>query len=192
MAPPRSKEAKERQLAGLKYKKRTAEVPKVQEQDKTEGLILIREQNTAEHVPEAVKLKALALLAEGKGLVYTANELQLHTHTLCKIRDYALDSDPVFSAAYFAKSAASQLRRFTTRGLDRMIDEVGEMGINQLPVAVAICLDKLSAMQANQGNNLEGSGISMTFNAPVQFNDSLKGLLSAPKAQVIEAKQDAP
>ena len=192
MAPPRSKEAKERQLAGLKYRKRTAEVPNVQDSDKGDGVPLRTDITTTEHVPDTLRVKGLAMLAEGRGLVFTARELGLHPHTLTKIREDALDSDPAFAQAYFAKSAAGQLRRFTTRGLDRMINEVDDMTLASLPVAVGICLDKLSAMQANQGSNLEGSGISMTFNAPVQFNDSLKGLLSTPKTQVIDAKSVNP
>ena len=187
MAPPRSKEAKERQLAGLECGKATRFGAKVQESDKKEALS-VQFQHTGELVPDSLRTKALAMLVEGKGINAVANELQLGCHTVSAIKDRAVEHDPIFAAAWFQRNMTMKMRRFAERGIDRMIEEVDEMSLASLPVGVAIAIDKLAVLNANQGSNLEGSGISMTFNAPVQFNDSLKGLLSSPKTQVIDPK----
>ena len=188
MAPPRSKEAKERQMAGLECGKATRFGAKVQETDKREELVVQSYNPTGELIPDSLKVKALAMLVEGKGINAVANELQLGGHTVEALKNRAVENDPIFAAAWFQRNMTMKMRRFAERGLDRMIEEVDEMSLASLPVGVAIAIDKLAVLNANQGSNLEGSGISMTFNAPVQFNDSLKGLLSAPKAQVIDAK----
>lgn len=192
MPPPRSKEAKERQLAGLECGKATRFGAKVQESDKREGLVVQAHNPTGEMVPDSLRVKALAMLVEGKGINAVANELQLGCHTVSAIKDRAVEHDPIFAAAWFQRNMTMKMRKFAENGVDRMINEVDEMSLGSLCVGVAIAIDKLAVLNANQGSNLEGSGVSMTFNAPVQFNDSLKGLLSAPKAQVIDAKQDAP
>lgn len=102
--------------------------------------------STGEKVPEDVKKSVLEALRSGTGMVAVAHEHGLSTHTVSAIRDKAEENDPAFNLAAWKKSTAATLSHFAAKGSQRLVDEVDNMPLASLPIAVAIAIDKITAL----------------------------------------------
>lgn len=102
--------------------------------------------STGEKVPEDVKQSVLAALRSGTGMVAVANEYGLSTHTVAAIRDKAEESDPAFNLAAWKKSTAATLSRFVSKGASKLEEQVEQIPLASLPIAIAIAIDKIQAL----------------------------------------------
>jgi len=85
--------------------------------------------------------RCVELLAGGMGLLRIARLLRVHHRTVAAVRD----REP--GALDIAKqSLRAHLRTAIALGAERLADEMGELATAQLPVATAILVDKLAAL----------------------------------------------
>lgn len=102
--------------------------------------------STGEKVPEDVKQSVLAALRSGTGMVAVAQEHGLSTHTVSAIRDKAEDADPSFNLTAWKKSTAATLSRFVSKGATKLEEQVEQIPLANLPIAIAIAIDKIQAL----------------------------------------------
>jgi transposase-like protein len=102
--------------------------------------------STGEKVPEEIKKSVLEALRSGTGMVAVANEHGLSTHTVAAIRDKAEENDPSFNLAAWKKSTAATLSRFVSKGATKLEEQVEQIPLASLPIAIAIAIDKIQAL----------------------------------------------
>ena len=102
--------------------------------------------SSGEAVPQEVKEKVLAALKAGNGMVAVAQEYGLSTHTVSAIRDRAEDADPSFNLAAWKRSTAATLSRFVSKGATKLEEQVEQIPLANLPIAIAIAIDKIQAL----------------------------------------------
>lgn len=102
--------------------------------------------STGDKVPEEVKQSVLAALRSGTGMVAVAQEHGLSTHTVSAIRDKAEDGDPSFNLTAWKKSTAATLSRFVSKGATKLEEQVEQIPLANLPIAIAIAIDKIQAL----------------------------------------------
>jgi transposase-like protein len=102
--------------------------------------------STGDKVPEEVKQSVLAALRSGTGMVAVAQEHGLSTHTVSAIRDKAEDGDPSFNLTAWKKSTAATLSRFVSKGATKLEEQVEQIPLASLPIAIAIAIDKIQAL----------------------------------------------
>lgn len=102
--------------------------------------------STGEKVPEDIKKSVLEALRAGTGMVAVANEHGLSTHTVAAIRDRAEENDPSFNLAAWKKSTAATLSRFVSKGATKLEEQVEQIPLASLPIAIAIAIDKIQAL----------------------------------------------
>ena len=102
--------------------------------------------STGEKVPEEIKKSVLEALRSGTGMVAVANEHGLSTHTVAAIRDEAEENDPSFNLAAWKKSTAATLSRFVSKGATKLEEQVEQIPLASLPIAIAIAIDKIQAL----------------------------------------------
>jgi len=102
--------------------------------------------STGEKVPEEIKKSVLEALRSGTGMVAVANEHGLSTHTVAAIRDKAEENDPSFNLAAWKKSTAATLSRFLSKGATKLEEQVEQIPLASLPIAIAIAIDKIQAL----------------------------------------------
>ena len=102
--------------------------------------------STGDKVPEDVKQSVLAALRSGTGMVAVAQEHGLSTHTVSAIRDKAEDADPSFNLTAWKKSTAATLSRFVSKGATKLEEQVEQIPLANLPIAIAIAIDKIQAL----------------------------------------------
>ena len=102
--------------------------------------------HTGENLPDEVKQEVLAYLKEGNGVVATAKKFELSTHIVTALREKAEEGDPAFNLAAWKKQTAATLSHFAAKGSKRLVDEVDNMPLASLPIAIAVAIDKIQAL----------------------------------------------
>lgn len=102
--------------------------------------------SSGEAVPKEVKEQVLAALRSGTGMVAVAQEFGLSTHTVSAIRDRAEEVDPSFNLTAWKRSTAATLSRFVSKGATKLEEQVEQIPLANLPIAIAIAIDKIQAL----------------------------------------------
>lgn len=111
-----------------------------------EKLATTSNRHTGEQVPDDVKAKVLAYLKDGNGIAATAKEFSLGVNTVQALRSKAEDGDAEFNLAAWKKQTAATLSHFAAKGSKRLVEEVDNMPLASLPIAIAVAIDKIQAL----------------------------------------------
>ena len=102
--------------------------------------------HTGEQVPDDIKKEVLAYLKDGNGMAAAAKEFGLSVNTVQALRRNAEDVDAEFNLAAWKKSTAATLSHFASKGSKRLVDEIDNMPLASLPIAIAVAIDKIQAL----------------------------------------------
>ena len=104
--------------------------------------------HNGEKVPEEVKALVIESIKAGHGIVATAQKLDLAPSTVTAIRNAAEDADPELGLSLWKRSTAATLRHFVSRGAERLVSEIEQIPLANLPIALAVCIDKIQALNS--------------------------------------------
>lgn len=97
-------------------------------------------------IPPKKKAEIEKLLAEGMSSNQISQELSTSRNTVHAIRDQMEDTGK-FDLGTWKKQTVSNLAKFVNRGSTRLEAEVDNIPAGQLPLALAIAIDKIMALQ---------------------------------------------
>lgn len=114
------------------------------------------------------KYQAIAsALAEGMGVRQIARAFHVHTQTVRAVR--MREAEPI---ANEKQATAKLLRRFARMGAERLIEEIDEIHVDKLPLAIAIATDKAQLLDGEATARLE----TVKSFDPNQWNELLSRL----------------
>ena len=102
--------------------------------------------HTGDGIPTEKKAKIQQLLTEGMSANQIAQELQTSRNTVHAIRDKMEDAGK-FELGTWKKQTVASLAKFVSKGSSRLEQEVDNIPAGQLPLALAIAIDKIIALQ---------------------------------------------
>lgn len=94
------------------------------------------------NVPSPVKKIAEKLIIEGKSCEETAKLVSLRKSTVVSIRQQ-MESDGKLELGSWKREVAGLLGEFVQKGATRLLDNVENIPVGQLPMALAIAIDKV-------------------------------------------------
>lgn len=87
-----------------------------------------------------------SMLADGTSIKQIADELQASRNTVAAVRDDMEDAGK-FDLGTWKKQTIGSLSKFVSKGSSRLEKEVENIPAGQLPLAIAIAIDKIMALQ---------------------------------------------
>jgi len=102
--------------------------------------------NTGQNLPEEVRLAVIKDLKEGLGVRVVSEKYGVSTHAVTALRNSAEDADSEFNIAAWKKTTANTLSHFVSKGSKRLVDEVDNIPLASLPIAIAVAVDKIAAL----------------------------------------------
>ena len=93
-----------------------------------------------------VRNKIIDMLKQGAGVTHIQRQTGVNKHTIIAIRNAAQDAG-MFPHGSWKKHTAETFSEIVSRGADRLLNEIDELPVGQLPVALAIMTDKVLTLQ---------------------------------------------
>lgn len=104
------------------------------------------DQHKGTKIPASKRKKIEDLLQDGMSAKQISTELQASRNTVMAVRDQMEDAGK-FDLGTWKKNTVSNLAKFVNRGSTRLEAEVDNIPAGQLPLALAIAIDKIMALQ---------------------------------------------
>lgn len=128
--------------------------------------------HTGDGIPTEKKEKIQQLLTEGMSANQIAQELQTSRNTVHAIRDKMEDAGK-FELGTWKKQTIANLAKFVNKGSVRLEQEVENIPAGQLPLALAIAIDKIMALQ-------DAPAVVVEHRLRISADD-INGMLKVPK-----------
>ena len=93
-----------------------------------------------------VKAKVEDLLKQGASVNSIAKEVKVSKHTVIGLRNSMQDSGQ-FNHNSWKKHTSEVFSQIVTRGSERLLNEIDDLPVGQLPVALVIITDKILTLQ---------------------------------------------
>lgn len=103
-------------------------------------------QVTGKKIPKEKRDKVIELLQDGQGASAVVEATGVSKPTVLAIRKDTEDNKG-FELGTWKKQTATLLSQIVTRGSTRLLDEIENIPAGQLPLAIAIMVDKVQALQ---------------------------------------------
>jgi hypothetical protein len=103
-------------------------------------------QVTGKKIPKEKRDKVIAALQDGQGTNAVAETAGVSKSAVIAIRKDTEDNKG-FELGTWKKQTATLLSQIVTRGSTRLLDEIENIPAGQLPLAIAIMVDKVQALQ---------------------------------------------
>jgi hypothetical protein len=103
-------------------------------------------QVTGKKIPKEKRDKVIELLQDGQGASAVVEATGVSKPTVLAIRKDTEDNKG-FELGTWKKQTANLLSQIVTRGSTRLLDEIENIPAGQLPLAIAIMVDKVQALQ---------------------------------------------
>jgi hypothetical protein len=104
------------------------------------------DQHKGTKIPAPKRKKIEELLLDGMSAKQVSGEVQASRNTVIAIRDQMEDAGK-FDLGSWKKQTVSNLAKFVNKGSTRLEAEVENIPAGQLPLALAIAIDKIMALQ---------------------------------------------
>lgn len=130
--------------------------------------------HTGNGIPTEKKERIQQLLSEGMSSNQIAQELKTSRNTVHAIRDNMEDAGK-FELGTWKKQTVASLAKFVNKGSSRLEQEVDNIPAGQLPLALAIAIDKIMALQ-------DAPAVVVEHRLRISADD-INGLLKVPKQE---------
>ena len=104
------------------------------------------ERTTGKNLDKVKRVKVEGMIKEGAGTNAIVAEAGVTKHTVLALRRGIEDGQGV-ELAKWKRETALTLSQIVTRGSTRLLDEIENIPAGQLPLAIAIMVDKVAALQ---------------------------------------------
>lgn len=139
------------------------------------------DQHKGTKIPAKKREKIEELLADGMSSNQISQELATSRNTVHAIRDQMEDTGK-FDLGTWKKQTVHNLAKFVNKGSTRLAEEVENIPAGQLPLALAIAIDKIMALQ-------DAPAVVVEHRLRISADD-INGLLKVPKqADIIDVTE---
>ncbi len=106
----------------------------------------VNQKSNGNGIDPLVRNKIIDMLKQGAGITHIQRQTGISKHTIIAIRNAAQDAG-MFPHGSWKKHTAETFSEIVSRGADRLLNEIDDLPVGQLPVALAIMTDKVLTLQ---------------------------------------------